>query len=204
VSPLSIDGFSRPLRPSVRLGEGKNRVPDLVTNHQKNHPDRLIFVTQIIDTRRGPQTGFQLRSRFYSLGQLYPYGWDSRMECKPISELAADVLEAEFPGGVRWGKYQGQDSIIARSFEGREVILRRNTNLEEGMELLPLGLEELRASPEPAMTAVLCVCDPNSGHLDRAEKHSPLVVYAHLPPLDQSDPAKKMALAFARALQNII
>lgn len=203
MSPLAIDGLSRPLRPSVRLGKGKDRVPDLVTNHQNHHPDRLIFVTQVIDTRRGPQVGFQLRSRFYTLDQLYPYGWDPKMECKPISELAADVLEAVFVD-VRWGKFQGRDSIIARSFDGRDVIQPGNTNLEEAMELFPLALDELRSSPEPAQAAVLCVCESNSGHRDRAEKHSPLVVYAHLPPLSVPDPAKNVALAFARALQNII
>jgi len=203
VSPLSIEGLARPLRPSVRLGEGKNRVSDLVTNHQNHHPDRLIFVTQIIDSRLGPQTGFQLRGRFYSLDHLYPFGWDPMLECKPVSELAADVLEAVFVD-IRWAKFQGRDSIIARSFDGRDVIQPDNTNLEEAMELFPLALDELRSSPDPAQAVVLCVCDPNSGHRDRAEKHSPLVVYAHLPPLSQSDPAKNVALAFARALQNII
>lgn len=203
MSPLSLEGLARPLRPSVRLGEGKNRVPDLITNHQRHHPDRLVFVTQIIDSRRGPQVGFQLRSRFYTLDQLYPYGWDPKLECKSISELAADVLEAEFID-VRWEQYQGRDSIIARSSDDRRVVLLGNTNLDEGMEFMPLGLEGLRAAPELAKTAVLCVCDPGSRHRDSARRHSPLEIFAHLPPLSEADPKKNMALAFARALQNNI
>ncbi|MFA4905637.1 MAG: hypothetical protein WC645_03940 [Candidatus Margulisiibacteriota bacterium] len=204
MSPLALDGLSRPLRPSIKLGRGPNRVPDLITNHQHHHPDRLVFVTQVIDRRLGPMTGFQIRSGFYPLEKLYPYGWDRRMECKPVSELAADILEREFPNGVRWEPYQGRDSIIARSFEGKEVVLLGNTDLEEAAEYLPPALEQLRASTETARTAVLCVCDPNEGHRDYAERHSPLLVYAHLPPLSVPDPAKNVALVFARALQNII
>ncbi|MBI5698745.1 hypothetical protein HZC35_00355 [Candidatus Saganbacteria bacterium] len=149
-------------------------------------------------------TGFKLNDRLYTLYQLYPFGWDPKMECKPVSELAADVLEAEFRGGVRWEPYQGRDSIIGRSFEGKEVVLLGNTDLEEAAAYLPPALEQLRASAETARTAVLCVCDPNKGHRDYAERHSPLVVYAHLPPLSIPDPAKNVALAFTRALQNII
>lgn len=203
MSPLLLDGLSRPLRPSIKLGQGPNRVPDLITNHQKHHPDCLIFVTGIIDSLLGPQIGFQLGSRFYPLHELYTYGWDPKMECKPISELAADVLESQF-AEVRWGRFQGRDSIVARSFEGKEAVLLGNTDLVEAAEYLPPALDQLRASPESANTAVLCVCDQNNGHRDRAERHSPLTIFAHLPPLSNEDPAQNVALAFARALQNII
>lgn len=201
MSPLSLEGLARPLRPSVRLGEGKNRVSDLVTNHQQHHPDRLIFITQRIDSRLGSQTGFQLRSGFYSLDQLYPHGWDPLLECKPVSELAADVLESQFVD-IRWEEFRGRDSIVAYSYDNKKAVLYGNTNLDEGMELLPLGLEGLRNVPEPSSTAVFCVCGQNSGHRDRAERHSPLEFYLHISSIN--DPANNVVLAFARALQNII
>lgn len=95
--------------------------------------------------------------------------------------------------------------MVMRSYWDEIIVLKGNTNIEEGTECATRTLEEIRKPKGVSIqAAVICICDPSAQHQDYALAASPLVLHLHLRNLYQANIEADVPAAVNRAIQNTI